>query len=203
MSPERNGILFVISAPSGAGKTTLCAMAVREIDNISLSISHTTRSPRPGEQDGVNYYFTDEATFLQMVDSGLFLEWARVHGNLYGTSKDRILQSIQAGKDVILDIDVQGGFQIKGHFPDSVLVFILPPSMQVLRERLINRKTDADDTIAKRLQKAQDEIKELIRYDYVIVNNQLQEAFAELHAIIKAERLKVSRKHKSWFSKIL
>ncbi|MBI5212574.1 MAG: guanylate kinase [Nitrospirae bacterium] len=190
---QRKGSLFVVSAPSGAGKTTLCWKLCDSLAGIRHSVSYTTRSPRPGETNGVHYTFVDEDEFRSMITEGEFVEWAEVHGNFYGTSKKRIEDMTDAGSDVILDIDVQGARQIKEHFPDSVLIFVLPPSMEALKERLAGRKTDSEDVIKMRLQNAIDEIKEYKNYDYVIVNDSLDNALKEISSIVIAERVKISK----------
>jgi len=183
----------VVSAPSGAGKTTLCWKLCDSLAWIKHSISYTTRSPRPGETNGVHYTFTDEDEFRSMITEGELVEWAEVHGNFYGTSKKMIEDMTGAGFDVILDIDVQGARQIKEHFPDSVLIFVLPPSMEALKERLAGRKTDSEDVIKMRLQNAIGEIKEYKNYDYVIVNDSLDTALKEISSIVIAERAKISK----------
>lgn len=195
---QKKGSLFVISAPSGAGKTTLCQKLREVIPDIKFSVSFTTRKPRPGEIDGIHYTFVDEDEFRAMIADGEFVEWAQVHGNFYGTSKKRIEDMINEGFDVVLDIDVQGGRQIREHFPDSVLIFVLPPSMDELRKRLTGRMSDAEDVIKKRLKNAIDEIKEYKNYDYVIINDVFDDALEEIVAIIIAERVRTSKIDKNW-----
>ncbi|MDI6728585.1 MAG: guanylate kinase [Thermodesulfovibrionales bacterium] len=195
---QKKGSLFVISAPSGAGKTTLCQKLREVIPDIKFSVSYTTRKPRPGEIDGIHYTFVDEDEFRAMIADGEFVEWAQVHGNFYGTSKKRIEDMINEGFDVVLDIDVQGGRQIREHFPDSVLIFVLPPSMDELRKRLTGRMSDAEDVIKKRLKNAIDEIKEYKNYDYVIINDVFDDALEEIVAIIIAERVRTSKIDKNW-----
>ncbi len=190
---QRKGSLFVVSAPSGAGKTTLCRKLCDSLAGIKHSVSYTTRRPRPGEANDVHYTFVDEDEFRFMITEGEFVEWAAVHGNFYGTSKKRIEDMTGAGSDVILDIDVQGARQIKEHFPDSVLIFVLPPSMEALKERLTGRMSDSEDVIKTRLQNAIDEIKEYKNYDYVIVNDSLDNALKEISSIVIAERVKISK----------
>jgi guanylate kinase len=189
----KKGILFVISAPSGAGKTTLCRNVLENMPDIKFSVSYTTRSPRQGEVDGVHYNFAGNEEFRRMIAGSEFIEWAEVHGNLYGTSRKKIAEMTSAGIDVLLDIDVQGARQVKESLPDSVLIFILPPSFEVLKERLTGRMTDTDEVIEKRLKKAADEIREYKNYDYVIVNYVIENALTELKSIIIAERARASR----------
>lgn len=198
---QKRGSLFVVSAPSGAGKSTLCNKICETDSMIRQSVSYTTRKPRTGEIDGVHYSFIDEDEFRSMIVDGDFLEWAEVHGNFYGTSRKRIEDMMQQGIDVILDIDVQGAKQIRKIFPDSVLIFIMPPSMEELRQRLIGRGSDAGDIIEKRLKNAQDEIKEYNHYDYVIVNDVIEHAHNDFRSIITAERAKNSKINQDWIKK--
>ena len=185
--------VIVVSAPSGAGKTSLCGEAVRRIPDLVHSISFTTRPPRSHEANGRDYYFVEEATFQRMVASGDFAEWARVHGHLYGTSK-RVLEAyMAAGKDVILDVDVQGAAQLRQEYPDGVFVFILPPSWDMLEERLRARRSDAPEEIERRLKKALEEIKCFNEYDYVIINDVLERVVGDLCAIIVGERCRTFR----------
>ena len=195
---QSRGNLFVISAPSGAGKSTLCAMLCETLPNVRHSVSYTTRAPRPGEINGVHYSFISVDEFRAMADRGEFIEWAEVHGNLYGTSLKRIEEMTQAGLDVILDIDVQGGGQIKEKVPDCTLIFILPPSVEALRERLTGRKSDPDEVIRTRLKNARDEIRKYKNYNYVIVNDILEAALKELISILIAERVKIARIDHAW-----
>jgi guanylate kinase len=190
---NNKGCLIVVSAPSGAGKTTLCKGLTEIVPGIRPSVSYTTRKPRTGELEGVHYHFVDETTFLAMKDKGLFVEWAEVHGNYYGTSGRQIAELTASGNDVVLDIDVQGAKQIRKRFSDSVLVFILPPSMDVLRERLVGRMSDPEDVVRKRLLKARDEIREYKNYDYVIINSTFGVALNELASIVIAQRARTDR----------
>ncbi len=198
---KRKGIMFIISAPSGAGKTTLCHELLNTCSGLNISVSYTTRNPREGEIDGIHYFFVSEKEFNDMIKAGEFLEWAKVHGNLYGTSKIKIKEILAQGFDVLLDIDVQGGRLIKEKIKDSVMVFILPPSMKLLEERLRGRMSDSEETILQRIKKSKDEIREYKYYDYVIVNDALQEAVIQLKSLILAERLRVSRANNNWITK--
>ena len=189
------GNLFIISAPSGTGKTTILKRIISEMENIMFSVSHTTRPPRPGEKEGVDYYFVEKDAFQKMQEQDLFHEWAEVHGNLYGTSRNAVQEIIDQGQDIILDIDVQGGLQAMDKVGDKgIFIFILPPSLQELEKRLVNRGTESESVIATRLKNAQGEIKIMEQYDYVIVNNSVAEAVDLLKSIIIAER---SRKRRS------
>ena len=189
------GNLFIISAPSGTGKTTILKKVISGMENIMFSVSHTTRTPRPGEKEGVDYYFVEKNAFQKMQEKELFYEWAEVHGNLYGTSRNAVQEIIDQGKDIILDIDVQGGLQAMDKVGDKgIFIFILPPSLQELEKRLVKRGTESESVIATRLKNAQGEIKIMGKYDYVIVNDSLAEAVEVLKSIIIAER---SRKRRS------
>ncbi len=181
-------LLVVVSAPSGAGKTSLCEWVITEVPGLAHSVSFTTRPPRRDEQNGRDYHFVDEVTFRAMVDRGEFAEWAVVHGHLYGTSQALLDQHITAGLDVILDIDTQGAAILRRSHPDGVFVFIVPPSWAMLEERLRRRRSDADADIQRRLQRAREEVKNYSEYEYVIVNDEFARAAEELKAIIVAER---------------
>ncbi|MBI2307155.1 MAG: guanylate kinase [Rhodocyclales bacterium] len=185
-----SGHLYIVTAPSGAGKTTLVRMLLANDPGIRLSISYTTRAPRPGEEGGREYNFTDLATFQGMVGRGEFLEWAEVHGNCYGTSRLWIEAEMAAGRDVLLEIDWQGAQQVRRHFPAAIGVFVLPPSLAVLEQRLHGRGTDSAEVIARRLAAAQDEMRHVTEFDYVIINDELQQALADLLAVVRASRLR-------------
>ena len=184
-----SGNLFVVAAPSGAGKTTLVRLLLEQESRVHLSISYTTRAPRPGEENGREYHFVDNVEFQAMIARHEFLEWAEVHNNYYGTSKVWLEQQITAGKDILLEIDWQGAQQVRKVFPDAVGVFILPPSMEELTRRLTGRGTDSADVIARRLAAAQAEMRHVGEFDYVIINDQLAQALEELRAVVRASRL--------------
>lgn len=199
---RKQGLLFVLSAPSGAGKTTLCRAIVDSLEDLTHSISHTTRKARPGEIDGRDYYFVSEERFQEMVAAGDFTEWAMVHSNLYGTSR-RALDGLLAGSiDVILDIDTQGAKQIKSLYDAAVYIFIMPPSLDILEERLRNRKSDHEDEIRIRMNKSREEIKDHTMYDYIIVNRDFDRALTELRSIIIAERCRTRHLDSAWFEEI-
>lgn len=200
---QRDGILFVVSAPSGAGKTTLCKGITESLENLTHSISYTTRKPRPGETDGRDYYFVTADRFRDMVQAGDFAEYAEVHANLYGTSKRVLADMIREGVDVILDIDTQGARQIKSHFTTAVFVFIMPPSMAILEERLRNRKSDREDEIRKRMRRAVDEIRDYGLYDYIVVNRDFERALSELRSIVVAERCRTKLLRNNWIEDLL
>lgn len=192
MEIYKKGIIFVISAPSGAGKTTLCDRLLKSLPDLRMSVSYTTRKPRDGEKHGVDYYFVDKKTFETMISNEEFVEWAEVYGNLYGTSKRVINDFLSKECDILLDIDIQGAKNIKKIYPESVLVFILPPSLKELEKRLLSRDKN-DEFVKKRLSKASEEIKQFPFYDYVVINDDIEKAVNDLCCIIYAERLKASR----------
>ncbi len=193
MLNKLKGLLIVISAPSGTGKTTLVHMLLKEFPDLEFSVSYTTRPPRPGEVDGKDYHFVDRKTFERMIEEGDFLEWAEVYGNLYGTSRTQVLRALNEGRDVILDIDTQGALQVKKNFPEAVLIFILPPSLKELERRLRSRGTDDEETIERRLKIAREEIRRAPLYDYIVVNDVLEVAYENLRSIIRAEKLRTER----------
>ncbi|MCG7757470.1 MAG: guanylate kinase [Nitrosomonas sp.] len=190
---QLTGYLFIISAPSGAGKTSLVKSLLRSDLNLSLSISHTTRPPRTGEVDGCDYHFVAKETFQHMLLNGEFVESAEVYGNLYGTSQQWINQATASGQDILLEIDCQGAKQIQQIFPQAISIFILPPSADALAARLKTRAQDDPEVIRKRLSAAREEVSHIAEFDYIIINSQLDEALNDLICIIKAEHLKKER----------
>ncbi len=186
-------ILFVISAPSGAGKTTLWKKLISELKDIRRSISVTTRQPRKGEKNGRDYHFVSEEDFKRMIENDELIEWAEVHGHYYGTLRKNIEKAQKEGYDLILEIDVQGGMNIKKTGLDAVFIFILPPSFEELKRRLKKRKDLKENEIEKRLKNAEEEMKYVSEYDYCIINDRLERAYNELKSIVIAERLKVKR----------
>jgi len=188
------GRLFVVSAPSGTGKTTILKRVMARLAGLAFSVSHTTRIPRAGERDGVEYHFVNQAEFEMMQDNGLFLEWAQVHGNYYGTSRRTIVEQLERGRDVILDIDVQGAAIIRKSSGLAALhIFISPPSLAELEKRLRGRETETEESIQIRLKNARFEMQSAKDYEYVIINDALDEAVRLLAAIILAERAKAHR----------
>jgi len=190
---KRRGILFVISAPSGAGKTSICREILNKLPNLQQSISYTTRARRSVEQDGVDYHFVTMKAFREMVDAGAFLEWAEVHGNCYGTARSSLEQATAAGEDILLDIDFQGAEQLRNSRLDGVFIFILPPDMNELRKRLDTRNTDDDQVIERRMKNAVDEIAEAVKFDYLVVNDLLGKAVETILSIMTAETARTKR----------
>lgn len=200
---KTQGLLFVVSAPSGAGKTSLCRAVTDSLQSLTHSISYTTRKPRPGEIDGRDYYFVSQERFQEMVRAGDFVEWAEVHSNLYGTSR-RVLDDITArGIDIILDIDTQGAKQIKGKYDNGVFIFIMPPSLEILEERLRNRKSDQDAEISKRMRRSREEIRDYRNYDYIVVNRDFDRALHELRSIVTAERCRTKLADTAWIENMV
>jgi guanylate kinase len=187
-------ILLAVSSPSGAGKTTLCNMLLGEFADIRFSVSHTTRQPRPEEIDGKHYHFVGNAEFDQMIDDDLFLEWAQVHGNRYGTARAEIRAAATEGLDLVFDIDYQGARQIKQEYPEAVSVFVLPPSLPDLQRRLRTRGTETPQSLERRFQAALEEISHFDEFDYLLVNDDVERAYRDgLRAILLAERIRRSR----------
>jgi guanylate kinase len=184
------GTLFIITAPSGAGKTTLVSGLLARDPLVCLSVSYATRAPRAGEVDGVHYHFVNVPTFRSLRDKGEFLEWAEVHSNYYGTSKVWLEQQISSGKDILLEIDWQGAQQVRKVFPKAVGVFIMPPSLEELERRLRGRGTDSEDVIARRVLGARGEMRHVAEFDYVIINEDLPAALEDLVAVVRASRLR-------------
>jgi guanylate kinase len=192
MDQRKTAILFVVSAPSGAGKTTVLTEALAQFPDIRLSVSCTTREPRVGEKDGRDYFFISSEEFTDMVQKDLFIEWAQVHGAYYGTPRSN-LQYLDEGFDVILEIDTQGAQAIKGERPDAVSIFIVPPSLAVLEQRLRARGENRDDVLSTRLLNARKELAEMEWYDYSVVNDELTDAVRDVRSIIIAERCRTAR----------
>ncbi len=191
---RETGSLLVISGASGVGKSTVIAQLLRRRDQLYFSVSWTTRAPRPGETDGVNYHFTDRADFEARIAAGDFLEHAEYVGNYYGTARSQVEQKRAEGFDVLLDIEVQGAAQVKKNSPDAVSVFIVPPSMTELEKRLRERGTDSEEKIKGRLARAREEVREAGGYDYIVVNDRVEAAVDELLAILTAERCRTKRR---------
>jgi guanylate kinase len=199
---RKQGLLFVVSAPSGAGKTSLCLAITDSLEKLAHSVSTTTRKPRSSEIDGRDYYFVSQERFREMIQAGDFAEWADVHSNLYGTSRRVLDVMLSKGRDVILDIDTQGAKQLREKYTNAVFIFIMPPSLDILEERLRNRKSDNEDEIKRRMQRSREEIKDYARYDYLIVNRDFDRALIELRAIIIAERCRTRLMDTKWIEGI-
>lgn len=194
---EYPGNLFVVAAPSGAGKSSLVKSLLELDSHLVVSISHTTRRPRGQEQDGREYHFVDEAAFRKMIAAGDFFEWAEVHGNLYGTSRAEVQKRIAGGQDVVLEIDWQGAVQIKKLFPNAVLIFILPPSFEELAQRLNRRGEDRPEVIAQRLVNARHEVAQARHFDFVIINGLFETAVFDLKTVVHSQRLKYAAQLRS------
>lgn len=188
------GRLFVLAAPSGTGKSTLVGRLLESVEDLTFSVSWTTRSPRPGERDGREYRFTDRATFMRMAAEGAFLEWAEVHGELYGTARADVERALAAGRDVLLDIDVQGAAQLRERGEPARFVFLLPPDRATLERRLRGRHTEDEEQVARRLRNAAAEVRQFAAFDYVVINDDLERAAAELAAIVRADRARLDRR---------
>ena len=192
-TPTSRGTLFVVSSPSGGGKGTIIEHVLEKVENLSYSVSYTTRAPRSKEVAGREYFFVSRDTFEEMIAAGEFLEWACVHGNFYGTAKSQILEQTAAGADIILELDVQGATSVRQLLMDSVSIFILPPSFEVLKQRLIARGTDSPQELQIRLRRAPEELREYSNFDYVIINDEVEKAARQLASIIYAERARCMR----------
>lgn len=190
---SRKGVPIVISAASGTGKTSLCRRLLKTLSHTARSISYTTRAPRGDEVDGVDYHFISAEAFDRMIEADEFIEWAEVFGNRYGTGLQATRDQLSGGVDVLLDIDVQGGRQIRDKLPEALMIFLLPPSMDELRRRLVNRAEDAPEVIERRLQEARVELAASDPYDYLVVNDDFEQAAADLRAIVRAQRLRTNR----------
>ena len=187
------GILIVLSGPSGAGKGTICAALRQQMPNLVYSVSMTTRAPRVGEEEGVSYFFRDKEEFQRLIKEDAFLEYAQVYDNFYGTPKQHVMDLLSEGKSVILEIDIQGAMQVKERFCEAVFIYIVPPSLDILSNRLRDRGTDAADVIDKRLSKASSELALAHRYDYIVVNDVLPDAVEKVASILRAEACKIKR----------
>lgn len=187
-----SGNLFIITAASGAGKTSLVKALLENDANLTLSISHTTRKPRPGEQNDIDYHFVDESEFLEILGAGGFLESAQVHSARYGTSQKAVDEPLQAGRDVILEIDWQGAEQVRRIYPQAVSIFIVPPSLETLAKRLRGRAQDSEEVIAERMAVAREEMRHLVEFDYVTINDVFDDSLQDLIAIVQAQRLKTN-----------
>ncbi len=194
----KTGLIIIVSAPSGAGKTSICDALIKQDKDIVYSVSTTTRQPRTGEKNGKEYFFVDDKTFKSMVNKNMFAEWAEVHGHFYGTSKKTIEDTIKKGKDVLLDIDVQGALKIKKQYKDALMIFITAPTLKVLKERLIKRNKDSSAVIKTRLNNAKKELTYLPKYDYLILNDKLDKSIENVKSVINAERLSIKRNKKKF-----
>ena len=190
---NRKGLLLVVSGPSGAGKGTICKALLNKNDQIKLSVSATTRKPRNGEVHGVNYFFIEKEEFTKMIENGEFLEHAQIYDNFYGTPKAAIIECLEKGQDVILEIEMQGARQIKEVYPEGVFIFVLPPSLEELKSRIVGRGTETQEEIEKRFSCAFEEINQIVNYDYFIVNEDIEKSVNDVEAIISAEKNKVTR----------
>ena len=190
---NRKGLLLVVSGPSGAGKGTICKALLNKNDQIKLSVSATTRKPRTGEVHGVNYFFLEKEEFTTMIENGEFLEYAQIYDNFYGTPKAAIIECLEKGQDVILEIEMQGAKQIKEVYPEGVFIFVLPPSLEELKSRIVGRGTETAEEIEKRFSCAFEEINQIVNYDYFIVNEDVDKSVNDIEAIICAEKNKVTR----------
>ncbi len=189
----KKGMIVIVSAPSGAGKTSICDALIKSDKNIVYSVSTTTRLPRKGEKNGKEYFFVDEKTFKSMVKKNMFVEWAKVHNNFYGTSRKVLEQTINKGKDILLDIDVQGAIKIKKQYKDALMIFITTPTLKILKERLIKRNKDSLDVIKTRIKNAKKELTYLPKYDYLVLNDKLDISISNVKSIICAQRLSIKR----------
>ena len=190
---HNRGLLIVISGPSGAGKGTICKALLEKIDDLFISVSATTRSPREGEVDGVNYHFLTKEDFISKVERNDFLEYAEVHGNMYGTPKFKVEEMLEQGKNVILEIDIQGALKVKENFSEGVFIFILPPSMEELKQRIIKRGSETQESLMTRFKNAYQEINYVSKYNYAVVNDEVDTAVEKIEGIIVAEKCRVDR----------
>lgn len=190
---DKRGLLIVISGPSGAGKGTVCKALLKEVKDLNISISMTTRKPRIGEIEGINYYFVQEDYFKKMIEEGEFLEYARVYENYYGTPKRKVLEKLNQGENVILEIDIQGALKVKSQFLEGVFIFIIPPSMEELKNRIKKRGTETEEEVSKRFQSSYKEINYVSKYNYIVINDEIEKAVEKIKSIIIAEKCRVDR----------
>ena len=193
MESNNRGLLIVISGPSGAGKGTICKALLEKNDDLYISVSATTRNPREGEIDGINYYFINRSEFMQRIESDDFLEYAEVYGNYYGTPKSEVEAMLLSGKNVILEIDIQGALKVKENSKEGIFVFILPPSMEELKQRIIKRGSETTESLMTRFKSAYQEINYISKYNYAVVNDEVDEAVKKIEAILTAEKCRVDR----------
>lgn len=193
MITDSRGALIVISGPSGAGKGTICKALLEKNDDLFISVSATTRSPRAGEVEGVNYYFTEREEFKKKIEAGDFLEHAEVYGNFYGTPKSKVEEMLSEGKNVILEIDIQGALKVKENSKEGIFIFILPPSMEELKQRIINRGSETTESLMTRFKSAYQEINYISKYNYAVVNDEVHKAVCKIEAILTAEKCRVDR----------
>lgn len=191
---KKSGNLIVISGPSGAGKGSICTELLKQVADLKLSISMTTRNPREKEVNGKDYYFVSKEEFERNIENGNFLEYAKVHGdNYYGTPKDKVMEAISNGEDIIIEIDIQGALKVKEIMEEGIFIFIMPPSMRELKERLVKRNTETKEKIIERFKNAYKEINEVTKYNYIVINDEIQNAVDKVKAIILAEKCRVDR----------
>ncbi|HEW91954.1 MAG TPA: guanylate kinase [Thermotogaceae bacterium] len=187
------GIFYVISGPSGAGKTTILKEILRNVDNLTFSVSYTTRPKRPNEREGADYFFVTEEQFKDLIEKDEFVEWALVHGYYYGTSKKFIEMELSKGYDIVLDIDVQGALSIMQKYSNAVFIFLAPPSFDTLKERLLKRKTESEEDLVKRIEDAKWELSKISMFDYIVINDSIESTVGKIKSIIEAERLRIER----------
>ncbi|HHW02941.1 MAG TPA: guanylate kinase [Thermoanaerobacterales bacterium] len=190
---KHQGMLIVVSGPSGAGKGTLCNLLLKRDKNLTLSVSVTTRLPREGEKEGINYFFTSVDDFQKRIKNNEFLEWAMVYNNYYGTPREFVEKQMNDGRDVILEIDIQGAAQVKKNYPEAVFIFILPPDLEELKNRIVKRGSETADSVNLRMKSAREELKAIFMYDYTVINDNLENALLAMQSIVCAERCRVSR----------